>query len=151
MKHQTLNTKLQRNPNFQKPPGLVLKFWSFFGFLVRKSLRNVSQVSHDRHVDNPFPLTPVLSPGERETRNSALAVEGSCGLAKNWSTILPLPRGEGRGEGERCERIWDRAHRAVGVKSRFQISLARVWRLGFGASVRLLSHHEMHIPRRFHA
>ena len=35
-------------------------------------------------------LTLTLSPGERETRNPALETQGTCGLAEDWSTILPL-------------------------------------------------------------
>jgi len=48
----------------------------------------------------PFPLTPTLSPGERETPNPALRTKRGCGWSKDWKTILPLPKGEGRGEGE---------------------------------------------------
>ena len=50
--------------------------------------------------DDMIPLTPALSPGERETHNPALGTKRSCGLAEDWRTILPLPGGEGRGEGE---------------------------------------------------
>src|SRR6185436_9207927 len=47
-----------------------------------------------------FPLTPALSPRERETSNPTLEAERSCGLAEDGKAILPLRWGEGRGEGE---------------------------------------------------
>ncbi len=54
-----------------------------------------------------FPLTLTLSLREREQQASdwcladgPLATSGT-GVIQNWWTILPLPRGEGRGEGER--------------------------------------------------
>src|SRR6185369_7399921 len=52
-----------------------------------------------------FPLTPALSLRERETPNSAVEKRRSSGLSKDWKTILPLPEGEGRGEGEAVEQF----------------------------------------------
>jgi len=43
-------------------------------------------------MDNRFPLTPALSPREREIEPFGLAEKSDAGP--------PLPRGEGRGEGE---------------------------------------------------
>jgi len=42
-----------------------------------------------------------LSLGERENWNLAHGINTNCGLVEDWRTILPLPWGEGRGEGER--------------------------------------------------
>jgi excinuclease ABC subunit A len=58
----------------------------------------------------PFPLTPALSPGERENRSQlsgeAKAVIGSADLRGKESAQLlsPLPKGEGQGEGKRGSR-----------------------------------------------
>ncbi len=51
-----------------------------------------------------FPLTPALSPREREQPGPALEHSYTAGLADRLTTILPLPEGEGRGEGKRDAR-----------------------------------------------
>src|SRR6266436_4777294 len=51
-------------------------------------------------LDGPFPLTPALSPGERENRILSLEKSGRLALIETRMMALPLPGGEGRGEGE---------------------------------------------------
>lgn len=45
-----------------------------------------------------FPLTPALSPGEREPRSPRWVLSSASSL--RLADFLPLPEGEGRGEGE---------------------------------------------------
>ena len=60
-----------------------------------------------RSKDSSFPLTPALSPKERENRSPRVGEsEGTrspaaSGLGEKRNASLPLPKGEGRGEGER--------------------------------------------------
>jgi hypothetical protein len=51
-----------------------------------------------------FPLTPALSFGEREPRSPALEHPEHSEWASTRPRILPLPKGEGRGEGEEHTR-----------------------------------------------
>jgi len=48
----------------------------------------------------PFPLTPALSPRERENRSSVIGLSEALVLVESGNAWLPLPKGEGRGEGE---------------------------------------------------
>jgi hypothetical protein len=57
-------------------------------------------------IDGIFPLTLTLSPGEREQQFGVfrslqmIRAAGCCRFARRLGTILPLPAGEGRGEGQ---------------------------------------------------
>jgi NADH-quinone oxidoreductase subunit F len=52
-----------------------------------------------------FPLTPALSPGERENRSQGRNKIGAVATAKTPEAPFPLLKGEGQGEGERDARI----------------------------------------------
>src|SRR5204863_308653 len=51
-----------------------------------------------------FPLTPALSPKERENRGPVLRHTRAPELFQRQRAGLPLPKGEGRGEGEGSAR-----------------------------------------------
>src|SRR5438093_840065 len=58
-------------------------------------------------IERRVPLTLTLSPGEREQQANVLeffddsSANTVAGFSKRLRTILPLPEGEGRGEGKR--------------------------------------------------
>src|SRR5512136_2648899 len=64
-----------------------------------------------RYLEGPvkgcasFPLTPPLSLREREPRNPSLELARCVRFAEALTTILPLPKGEGRGEGGQNSRL----------------------------------------------
>ncbi len=58
-------------------------------------------------IPDRFPPTLTLSPAEREQplhilfQSESRGAEGGGGFAKTLGAFLPLPEGEGRGEGKR--------------------------------------------------
>jgi hypothetical protein len=54
--------------------------------------------------DIPFPLTLALSLREREHPLAGREEALNAGQFPGLAIVLPLPKGEGRGEGERCIR-----------------------------------------------
>jgi spermidine synthase len=53
-----------------------------------------------RRTRSLFPLTPALSPGEREDSRQSSGEAHAAGAVEKRTAAPPLPRGEGRGEGE---------------------------------------------------
>ncbi len=56
-------------------------------------------------ASDPFPLTPALSLRERENGRQCVGESEPSGMFERWRRWLPLPEGEGRGEGERGSRL----------------------------------------------
>jgi len=80
-------------------------------FAGKARLPRVSQRMHRRSLEAPFPLTPALSLGEREDHFQRFEGSDAPGMIERRATCLPLPKGEGRGEGE--ERIRPLAAKAL--------------------------------------
>ena len=59
----------------------------------------------------PIPLTPALSPGEREKRRQTVGESGGVELITSLPWLFPLPQGEGQGEGEWTPGVRDRPAR----------------------------------------
>src|SRR5437762_10927952 len=75
----------------------------------RRRLREISWFSSCGHsalklfmILSPFPLTPALSPREREKQCAIFPDSYASRFADRLPAIPPLPDGEGRGEGEWC-------------------------------------------------
>src|SRR5258708_1465970 len=58
-------------------------------------------------ADVSFPLTPALSLGERENRSPVLPQSAFPLCSDSRITCLPLPEGEGRGEGKETARKFE--------------------------------------------
>src|SRR5262249_11182815 len=91
-------------------------------------------------LDASFPLTPALSPGEREKRSQfsgeMAADSGSRDSQqnKNAQLLSPLPAGEGQGEGERGVEVYKLPEIAKAIQvviDRLQLELGVIEKTGF--------------------
>src|ERR1017187_7951494 len=64
--------------------------------------RSFRYISNHRRSDVVFPLIPALSLGERENGRQRLRDACTPGNVESLASILPLPKGEGRDEGEQA-------------------------------------------------
>jgi hypothetical protein len=64
--------------------------------------RGFGYVGSRRQSDAAFPLTPALSLGEREDVRQRVREADTLGTVERLSSVLPLPKGEGWGEGEQA-------------------------------------------------
>jgi DNA polymerase III subunit alpha len=91
-------------------------------------------------LDAAFPLTPALSPGERENRSQPLdkceAASGSTALLQegNSQRLSPLPGGEGQGEGKEDVAFHKQPEIAKAIQvvlDRLKLELAVIEKTGF--------------------
>src|SRR5207247_2662603 len=68
------------------------------------------------------PLTPALSPGERE-RQSALSAQNATAPPEDAGKLSPLPEGEGQGEGEAATSTPPTPSPAEDLRAVFQVVL----------------------------
>src|SRR5437660_914795 len=91
-----------RNPKTEIRTAKCSAIASILGFGSR--LQNLRGVQFPK----PFPLTPALSLRERENQAPHRNVSKRLLASHARPTMLPLPEGEGWGEGERIMRIPER-------------------------------------------
>ena len=60
-----------------------------------------------------FPLTPTLFLRERGNHGQSLDISSRASFAETLATILPLPKGESRSEGEETSRLPTELTRAI--------------------------------------
>ncbi|PYI82246.1 MAG: hypothetical protein DME26_18290 [Verrucomicrobia bacterium] len=73
-------------------------------------------------------LTAALSPRERENRRQRVGKSETRGIVERPDVLLPLPKGEGRGEGERGVPIIQRVRLDPGGFKPFILSSFRLCR-----------------------
>jgi hypothetical protein len=77
-----------------------MKAWACPTRLAAKSIRDPERSEPPESSGGLFSLTPALSLREREQRSQSVENLWRASLAEALAMILPLPEGEGWGEGE---------------------------------------------------
>jgi hypothetical protein len=74
------------------------------------TVQNLGKYERQLWAGAQFPLTPALSPGERENRRQSVGESGASESSRDGRKLSPLPEGEGQGEGKAATEISTRAH-----------------------------------------
>ncbi|MCX6926226.1 MAG: glycosyl hydrolase, partial [Verrucomicrobia bacterium] len=78
-------------------------------------------------TDGPFPLTPALCLGEREKGTPPLDPTEHAGSADTRQKVLPLPKGEGWGEGESHSRNFPQAKKVAELAGSWEVAFDPKW------------------------
>jgi hypothetical protein len=100
---------------------------------TRLTSRKARYVGSRTQSDVVFPLTPALSLREREEARQRVRETGVPGIVGQLAWVLPLPEGEGWGEGEQAAR----PSKPLGITERHSILSVFIcvylWLTGFAS------------------